>query len=352
MTQVFQLHATEFRGRQFIGLTNASQFVAKNPGSARPNEVVLTSPKIAPDIEWDELIVSWNTEMQPEGYLKVEARGLYPGHTTKFYTLALWSGDDAKHPRESVKNQKDDDGDVLTDTLTLHRRGAEVELRITLGTSLNAPLPKLKFIGLSFCDSHAKPPALPPNKAAWGKSIAVPERSQMIYPTGEVWCSPTSVSMVLAHWSGVLHRPELDRSVPDVAKAVFDKNWPGTGNWPFNTAFAGSYPGVRAYVARFSDISELEDWIAKDLPVVVSVSYGELKGTGKRPNDGHLVVCVGFTAAGDPIVNDPGTRENVRKIFPRENLAKAWAHSHHTAYLIAPEGAEVPTDHFGHWVGR
>jgi hypothetical protein len=33
--------------------------------------------------------------------------------------------------------------------------------------------------------------------------------------------------MVLAHWSGVLGRPEPDRTVPDVARAVFDKNWPG-----------------------------------------------------------------------------------------------------------------------------
>jgi hypothetical protein len=348
LTQLPRLDAAEFRGRQFIGLANFSNFAVARLGS----ETVLISPRIEPHIEWDELIASWNVEMARDDYLKIEARGIYPDHTTKFYTLALWSGDERRHPRESVKNQKDEDGNVLTDTLALKRPGAGVELRITLGTASNQSPPKLKFVGLSFCDIRAKPSILAPNQAAWGKTIDVPERSQMIHPNGEAWCSPASVSMVLAHWSSVLRRPELDRSVPDVAQAVFDKNWPGTGNWPFNTAFAGGFPGVTAYVTRMSDIAELEDWVTKNIPVVVSTSYGELKGTGKRPNDGHLVVCVGFTSTGDPIINDPGTRVQVRKTFPRENLAKAWAHSHHTAYLILPEKSEVPTDRFGHWFTR
>jgi hypothetical protein len=61
------------------------------------------------------------------------------------------------------------------------------------------------------------------------------------------------------------------------------------------------------------------------------------------------VVCVGFTESGDPVINDPGTSQNVRKIFPRANLVKAWAYSENTAYLIYPEGAEIPDDRFGHW---
>jgi len=346
--QTFQVRGTDFRGCRFIGLTNFSGFSAARQGS----EAILTSPKISPNIDWNELIVSWNAEMHPDNYLKIEARGIFPDHATRYYALALWSDDDRSHARESVQDQKDDDGDVLTDTLALKRHGAEVELRMILGTSTNAPLPRLKFVGLSFGDTRAKPAVLPPNKSAWAKTIAVPERSQMIYPSGEIWCSPASVSMVLAHWGNVLHRSELNRDVPEIAKAVFDKNWPGTGNWPFNTAFAGSFPGLRAYVARLSDVSELEDWIAKEIPVVLSVSYGELKGTGERPNDGHLVVCVGFTGKGDPIINDPGTRENVRKTFARENLVKAWVHSNRTVYLIYPETAAVPIDRFGHWFTR
>ena len=39
------------------------------------------------------------------------------------------------------------------------------------------------------------------NPAYWSHELAVPECSQMVYPDGgTVWCSPTSVSMVLAYW--------------------------------------------------------------------------------------------------------------------------------------------------------
>jgi hypothetical protein len=129
-TQLSRLDAAEFRGRQFIGLTNFSNFAV----ARLANETILTSPRIKPNIEWDELIASWNMEMARDDYLKIEARGISPDHTTKFYTLALWSGDETRHPRESVKNQKDDDGNVLTDTLALKQRGARVEFRIALGT--------------------------------------------------------------------------------------------------------------------------------------------------------------------------------------------------------------------------
>jgi hypothetical protein len=105
---------------------------------------------------------------------------------------------------------------------------------------------------------------------------------------------------------------------------------------------------MRAYVARFTDVSEIEDWIAAGLPVGLSVCYNRLRGQGDEPS-GHLVVCVGFTAEGDIIVNDPGTSRNVRKTFTRKNLIRAWAHSRNTVYLVYPETAGIPKDRFGHW---
>ncbi|HVV02302.1 MAG TPA: C39 family peptidase, partial [Verrucomicrobiae bacterium] len=143
-------------------------------------------------------------------------------------------------------------------------------------------------------------------------------------------------------------RPELARDVPEVVHGVYDSGLDGTGNWPFNTAYAGSLPGMRGCVSRFSDVSELEDWIAKGLPVGLSVDYDRLRAKGPGPN-GHLVVCVGFTKDGDPIINDPGTSKNVRKIFPRKNLIYAWSASHNAVYLIYPKGTRLPKDRFGHW---
>ena len=151
----------------------------------------------------------------------------------------------------------------------------------------------------------------------------------------------------------VRQRSNWDVGVPEVARAVYDPSWPGTGNWPFNTAFAGSLPGLRAYVARLIDVSELEDWIASGVPVVLSVSYPTLKGRGGETGGGHLVVCVGFTTNGDVVINDPWAvlqkGERVQKTFPRQNLIDAWRLSQQTVYLIYPEGTRLPADRFGHW---
>jgi len=107
----------------------------------------------------------------------------------------------------------------------------------------------------------------------------------MAYPNGGALCSPTTVSMLMTYWSRMLKRPELDHNVPDIVKAVYDPNWRGTGNWPFNTAYAGSYKGMRGYVTRMCDISEIEDWIVNGIPVGLSVSYDRLRGRASEAAD-------------------------------------------------------------------
>jgi hypothetical protein len=333
------------RGSQFIGFRSFSGF-AESAGEL-PGEKTLTSPEMVAAVPWDELVASWNATMAEGAYLKMEARALYRRGATKYYTLGLYSGDPARHPRQSVPHQADADGDVATDTLLLKEPCARLQVRVTLGGD-DRQLPALRFLGLCLTDSQAKPPALPPNRAAWGRTIPVPERSQMAYSNGAVLCSPVTVSMIMAYWSRTLNRPELDPDVPDVVKAVYDPVWQGTGNWPFNTAYAGSYPGMRAYVTRFTDLAELEDWTAAGLPVGLSVCLNRLRGR-QGPLSGHLVVSVGFTKDGEPVLNDPGTSHNVRKVVSRKNLISAWAQSKNAVYLIYPDNATLPVDRFGHW---
>lgn len=333
------------RGIQFIPFKSFSRF-KKSPGD-QPGESVLTSPEIRAHIRWNELIASWNAEMPTNTFLKIEVRALYPDRTTKWYVMGNWSNDPSKFPRESVRRQKDADGDVDTDTLVLNETTDRVQVRLTIGGEGKAK-PKLKFLSLSLLDSKTEREPLPPNRAAWGKLVDVPERSQMAYENGGVLCSATTVSMLLAHWSRELKRPALDHDVPEVVEGVFDPKWGGTGNWVFNTAYAGSFKGMRGYTARLSDVAELEDWISRGLPVGLSVCYNRLRGKGRTPS-GHLVICVGFTETGDVIINDPGTRQNVRKTFPRERVIDAWAYSKNAAYFIYPEKTKLPKDRFGHW---
>ena len=328
----------------FIGLTNFSGF---DRGALQDEAgLIWVSPVFLSPAPWKELIVSWNALAPPGCGLKIEARAIYPDRATSYYTMGLWADDTADQPRTSMNGQKDEDGDVLTDTLVLNRPAQECQVRLTWrGT--NAAGGRLKFLGLSLSSRAPSASSQTPNRRVWGRVIPVPERSQLSYKGGENWCSPTAVSMVLAYWSQVLGRPELKMGVPDAAAGVFDPNWPGTGNWPFNTAFAGKFPGLRAYVTRVRGIPDLESWVSSGVPPILSVSSDVLNGRSRDRVSGHLVVCVGLTDTGEVVLNDPGVSlakgQKVRRIVSRDLLLKAWAHSCQTVYLIYPEGHSVPT---------
>jgi len=360
----------ELNPARFIGFRKFDEWT-KTAGSSN-SETVITSPTIDSGIPWNELIVSWNAQTPVGTGLKVEARGIYPDHATKFYVLGLWSsspglaafekdGKPSSYPRESVNGQRDADGDVRTDTLALKRPGAKLEIRVTLTANSAAARiqqPDLKYVGLSFLDSHA--PAASESETAkhpaWGKSMEVPERAQGSYPHGAVICSATCTSMTLSYWAKASTRNELDIDVPEVVEGVYDRAYDGTGNWPFNTAFAGKFPGMRAYVARFTSINELEDWIEAGIPVVCSVAYSVLKGKPRSSSEsGHLVICTGFTPEGDIILNDPALNPKrglrVRTPYPRKQFLAGWSDSRCTVYLIYPESKKPPANRYGHWDG-
>lgn len=336
---------TDRLGRAFIGISDFANF--ERATGAEPGEVTLISPAIPTGLPANEVIVSWNAEAPASTGLKIEARAFgEEDRPTKYYTLGLWSRTGSPYPRESINGQKDADGDVKTDTLVLTRPAQALQLRVTLhGAEAGSTLPKLKFLGISLTDTHVEPGQREPDRRVWGKEIVVPQRSQLGWPKGSGWCSPTSTAMVLAFWSKLLDRPELDIPVPDAAGAIYDKVYDGTGNWPFNTAFAGSFPGIRAYVTRFADTRELEEWVAAGIPPIVSVSYDLLKGKPKDEDPGHLMVCDGFTKDGDIVLNDPATHldrgESGRKVFPRDHFIRAWHRSHNTVYLIYPEDRSI-----------
>jgi hypothetical protein len=337
--------------RRFWSTTNFSTF--RRSVDRATGHAILTSPELKAPITWDELVLSWNAQVPRGSGLKFEVRALGADRKSEFYTMGYWAEDTAEQSRESVIDQKDEDGDVQTDTLALNWPASRFQIRVTfLGTNA-ADRTRLRFLGASFLNTKAALTARPPNQSAWGKSLPVPERSQLSHPGGRDWCSPTSVSMVLAYWSAVLNRPELKMELADAAAGIYDKNWPGTGNWSFNAAFAGKFDRMRACVTRLADVSELETLVAAGIPPVVSVSYDLLHGRKLDQGNGHLVVCVGFTELGDVLINDPWadlTKDDpIRYVIPRSNLAKAWARSHQTVYLIYPENWPVPKSPQGRW---
>ena len=162
----------------------------------------------------------------------------------------------------------------------------------------------------------------------------------MIYPGGgEVWCSPTSVSMILAFWG-------VQVTVPAAAKATYDSAYDGTGNWSFNVAYAGSL-GLRAYVSRLPGLAAAERYVSVGIPLAISLGWkkGELPGAAIPASSGHLMVLVGFDKAGNPVLNDPAaaSNESVRRSYPRAVFERLWQeHSGGTVYVMAPAGKALP----------
>jgi len=334
------------------------------PGFLARHEQVTTLPPIATDFDWNEAIVSWNVANSERAALKIEAQAVFPDRESRWFTVAEWTGNLHAGDRRSVADQSDVDGKMDTDTLHLNAPCRSLRLRVTTRQVTPGNLPALKLLAVSFSNTEAVSVAEPAYKSAWGKTLDVPQRSQMSYEHGklrydpgrvsaafedwfknvksEQYCSPTASAMALDYWSKKIGRSDLNVDVPDVVAGVFDEKYPGTGNWPFNTAYMGSFGGIRSYVTRLRSLADVERLIDAGVPVICSVAYNLLKATGKpRGGDGHLVVLVGFTKAGDPVFNDPGRSEEVRQIYRREDFVKAWEPSR-TVYIVHPETVNLP----------
>jgi hypothetical protein len=338
-------------GRYFVAFTDLKAFAQTELRDDKKR--LYHSEEITSKVSANEIVVSWNMDTKPEAGVAIEIRAKIGERWTKYYHLGHWSQSGNGFPRESVKGQKDADGDVATDTLVLKQHTTTVQLRLTVRHSDSSLPQQLRFVGVSFTDTAMRPAPLPSNKNAWGKEIKVPEKWQTGWEGAKGWCSPTSTSMMLAFWGQRLKRPEMDIPVPEAARACYDPIYEGTGNWTFNTAFAGSFPQMRAYVTRLGGIHELEDWIEAGFPVVVSGSLDILRNKARAYDPGHLLVLTGFTAEGDVVMNDPAYSpergEVARRIYSRSNFLRSWAKSKNTVYLIYPEGTALPPAHHEHW---
>ncbi|MGH7883896.1 MAG: peptidase C39 family protein, partial [Candidatus Dormibacteraceae bacterium] len=176
---------------------------------------------------------------------------------------------------------------------------------------------------------------------------------------GEAWCSPTSTEMVVEYWGRGPSATDLrslpadpvleqhhhqDASVDWAALHTYDQDYQGTGNWPFNTAYAAYY-GLDSSVRQFDSLQAIEGWIKQGIPVVVSINWDNtstdtskhLDGVGVPKSAGHLMVVRGFTKDGAVITNDPAFANNqqVRHVYRRDQFEFRWqAGSAGAVYLI------------------
>ncbi len=337
-------------------------------GTARTYDVgTWTSPVVELGYPDDEAISSWNATTPTGTWVETLFRGRHAdGSWTKWYVMGRWtSGMDYAHGdihRTSLDGQNDTDARILTDTFSTRsgREPVAFQTRVSLlrphGRGSSPQLDALTTMTSELIPDYAGTSTFTLGHAV---ELAVPPYAQNThsgeYPEygggGEVWCSPTSTAMVMRYFGASPPADELadipyaDAEVDHAALHTWDYTYDGAGNWPFNAAYAHTY-GLDTFVTRLRSLQEVEAFVAAGIPVVTSQSWDleEMPEAGYDTN-GHLLVIVGFTDDGDPIINDPASNSNanVRSIYTRENFEKVWQESTGgVVYIYHPQGTPLP----------
>ena len=326
-----------------------------------------TGSPVQPGFAFDRLVASWAAKTPGHSDVRIQAQvTTAAGETSDWYTLGLWAADDQAVQRTSIGGQRDGLGRVETDTL--YAVGApfvSYTLRARLErASTDDPAPTLRTLGAAV--SHVSYTAGQATSTPLGGDaveLPVPTYAQEIhahqYPQwgggGEVWCSPTSTEMVVEYWG---HGPSADDlswvdpsiadpSVDYAARSTYDLAYHGTGNWPFNTAYAARF-GLDAFVTQLRSLAEAEVFVRAGVPLVASIASRPRELDGflfAGGTNGHLVVIVGFDAAGNPIVNDPAATSDasVRRVYDRAQFERVWLRgSDGTVYVIHPPEVPLP----------
>jgi hypothetical protein len=340
-------------GRPVGTLTYADPYGDEPPRRQRYEWSAWLSPAVETGFPATEVVPSWNATTPGDSWLLVEARTASEGpsgrHWSRWFTLAHWADSDREIHPTSIPGQADASTRVDTDVLAADEgvTWSAYQLRVSLVRRVGSTArPRVTMIGAMASQVPADAPTdVSPGGAAWGIELPVPAYSQQLHrgeyvhwdQGGRSWCSPTSMSMLLA-FHGRLPEPGdyawvqseyPNRFVVQAARHVYDYAYKGAGNWSFNTAYAGRH-GAEAFVTRLRSLTEAEAFIAAGVPLAATVSFSEgaLSGAGYA-TDGHLLTIVGFTADGDVICNDPASHsipsnDEVRAVFDRAQCERVW----------------------------
>ena len=304
-----------------------------------------TSPWREPGFALTRLVASWDVHTPGRSWVQVDVRGRTAGgRLSSWDTLARWARTGAGIDRTTLSDQPDDLADVEVDTWRASGGLAAWQVRVQLMKS-GRKSPRLHAVG-AVASRIAAVDGVATSRpgVARGVVLDVPRYSQMVhsghYPAwgggGQAWCSPTATSMVLGYHDALPTRAAYDW-VPDghprpwvdhAARMTYDHGYDGTGNWPFNTAYAAGLTDGRSFVTRLTSLRQAERFIAAGIPLVASVSFarGELDGAPISSTAGHLLVVVGFRRDGDVVVNDPAARSDrgVRRTYDRDQFEDVW----------------------------
>jgi Peptidase_C39 like family len=326
------------------------------------------SPDFAPGFAFTELVASWNADTTATSLVEVDMQASPDGtYWTKWYVMGKWTYEDTAFHRTSVGGQGDKDGYVAIDTFVAGKVPmTSYRLQVTLTrASVTDASPTVRALG-AMTSATPKKFAIPTPRSYTGAAAlpsAVPQFSQEIHAGqfpeydggGEAWCSPTSTSMVLGYWGQYPSSTDMayiptgytDPEVDYAARYTFDYHYNGTGNWPFNAAYAARF-GMNAFVTRLRSLDEAEAFIRAGIPLVASIAVdpNKLDGFLFKSSSGHLLVITGITADGNVMANDPASTSDatVPHVYDRAHFEDAWLnHSGGIVYVIHPASVALPT---------
>ncbi len=366
-----------FQGRSRTSPAVESDLPVTDLGSDRDGEPSAyeggswAAPVVETDFPVVDLVSSWNADTPPGTWVIVEVRVVGDGDHdwSPWFTLARWCSHEDGPVATSVTGQRGRVASVDVDRLRAAdgRHFERWQLRIQLlrrrGVALTPVLHALSAVTTQWPSAESAVVAAVPGPAV-ERDLDVPAYAQRLHAGhsphwgggGASWCSPTSVSMLLAFWDRLPDPSEYawvsaDDPAPWVdhaAKGTYDAAYRGCGNWSFNAAYAARL-GLDAFVTRLRSLEEAAAFIAAGIPLVAAISFpdGELTGAGYTTN-GHLLVIRGFTAVGDVITNDPAAHgqaddAQVRTVYDRREFGSRWLdHAGGLVYVIRPHDVPLP----------
>lgn len=279
----------------------------------------------------NNVVSSWNIDLAANTGAKFELRAVNGGSNTTWYEV----GRVGTTPLKKSRVLSDSYGYIDIDTLILYSTWPRIEYRVTLYRTSTAGTPNLRHMALCYADTNTSIayqslPA-PGTTTSW----PVPWRSQYSVPRiGGSICGPTSLSMAEQYLGVNLPTATVAADCYDSYNGIY-------GNWPFICQGAASR-GFKAWVFRGNNQQPIRDLIDAGYPVILSTAYdaGDLTGSPIPSTSGHLILCVGITAAGDYIVNDPAgsTTQWDHIVYDQDEIAHVWLyHMGGVAIAVMPQ---------------
>jgi hypothetical protein len=362
--QYTRFSSSGFANGALDGTSLSSDQVVLNPGTLSGTWL---SALVQPQAPFTRLVASWNADTPAAARITVDVQvTTSSGETSDWYTLGVWAASDASVQRTSVSGQSDALGRVATDTLYSRADPfVSYRLRVRLErATADDPSAILRSIGAEVSDfTFTSGQATSVPLSSQPVELDVPPLSQEVHARqyaqwgggGEAWCSPTSTEMVIQFWGRGPSPDDLawvdpsfgDPSVDYAARSTYDAAYRGTGNWPFNAAYAAEF-GLDTFVTQLRSLAEAEQFVRAGIPLVASIASrpGELDGfLFSGGTNGHLVVIAGFDGAGNPIVYDPAawSDASVRRVYDRAQFERVWLRgSGGTVYVIHPPEVALP----------